>query len=138
MEEVLTRGVAVRMLRRAGHSERVVMVLSSLLFALLHSANALSGQALGVVAVTVLFTFGFGVCMYLTMRVTGTLWAAVLLHGLYDPTLFLSAGGIDRTTSAGDVNVALTLAGPANLLCIVIAVAALFLVRGRAQGRPAA
>ncbi|GIG34929.1 hypothetical protein Cpa01nite_03100 [Cellulomonas pakistanensis] len=71
-------------------------------------------------------------------RVTGSLWAAVLLHELYDPTGFLSAGGIDRSASAGDVNVALTLAGPANLLCIVIAVVALFLVRGRVQDRPAA
>ena len=138
VEEVLTRGVAVRMLRGAGHSERVVMVLSSLLFAVLHSANALSGQAIGVVLLTMVFTFGFGVCMYLTMRVTRSLWSAVLLHGLYDPTLFLSAGGIDQTATGGDVNVALTLAAPANILCILIAVAALFLVRGRARDRAAA
>lgn len=135
VEEVLTRGVAVRMLRAAGHSERVVMVLSSLLFALLHSANALSGQAIGTVLLTMVFTFGFGVCMYLTMRVTRSLWAPVLLHGLYDPTLFLSAGGIDQAATGGDVNVALTLAAPANILCILIAVVALLLVRGRTAGR---
>lgn len=137
VEEVLTRGVAVRMLRRAGHSERVVMVLSSLLFAVLHSANALSGQAIGLVLLTMVFTFGFGICMYLTMRVTRSLWAPVLLHGLYDPTLFLSAGGIDQVSGGGDVNVALTLAAPANILCLVIAVVALLLVRGRVAGRTA-
>ena len=49
------------------------MVISSLVFALLHSANVLSGLPILTVALTVVFTFGFGVLMYLTLRVTGNL-----------------------------------------------------------------
>lgn len=128
VEEVLTRGIAVKMLRDAGHGERTVMVLSSLLFALLHSANALSGQPIVTVLATMGFTFAFGIVMYLTLRVTGSLVWPIVLHALYDPTLFLATGGID-TAAEGTQNALLTLAGPANLLYILLAVVALFLVR---------
>jgi len=134
VEELLSRGIAVRLLRRAGHSERSVMLLSSLLFGLLHSSNAFTGQPLGLVLATIAFAFGFGVCMYLTLRVTRSLWAAVLLHGLYDPTLFLASGGIDQAAD-GAQNSLLTLAGPANILCVLIAVVAVFLVRDRITER---
>jgi membrane protease YdiL (CAAX protease family) len=133
-EEILTRGIVVKMLRDSGRSERAVMVLSSLVFALLHASNVLSGQAVLTVAATVAYTFCFGICMYLTLRVTGNLVWPMVLHGLYDPTLFLSTGGIDETTS-DSTSPFLTLAGPANLLFVVLAVVALFVVRGRAAQR---
>ncbi|MBO9556364.1 CPBP family intramembrane glutamic endopeptidase [Cellulomonas sp.] len=131
-EEVLTRGIVVKMLRDAGRSERGVMVLSSLVFALLHASNLLGGQKVVTVALTIAYTFCFGICMYLTLRVTGNLVWPIVLHGLYDPTLFLSTGGIDTTTGASE-NTFLVLAGPANILFIVLAVVALFAVRGRAR-----
>ena len=134
-EEVLTRGVVVKMLRDSGKGEWVVMVLSSLIFVLLHSANALSGQPILTVLLTVVFTFGFGVCMYLTLRVTGNLIWPIILHSLYDPTLFLSTGGIDQAASAPQ-SPFLSLAAPANMIYILIAVAALFFVRGRAHTKP--
>ena len=118
-------------------SEWVVMVLSSLVFALLHSANALSGMPIITVLVTILFTFGFGICMYLTLRVTGNLIWPMILHALYDPTLFLSTGGIDQA-AAGPQSPLLQLAGPANMIYILIALVALIVVRGRAQRSPLA
>lgn len=130
-EEVLTRGVVVKMLRDSGKSEWVVMVLSSLVFALLHSANALS-QPILTVLVTIVFTFGFGICMYLTLRVTGNLIWPIILHSLYDPTLFLSTGGIDQVAS-GPQSPFLVLAGPANLIYMLIAVVALIVVRGNSR-----
>ncbi|RHA40765.1 CPBP family intramembrane glutamic endopeptidase [Cellulomonas rhizosphaerae] len=131
-EELLTRGFAVKMLRDAGRSERAVMLLSSLIFALLHSTNVLSGQDIGVVAVTVVFAFAFGILMYLTLRATGNLIWPMLIHGLYDPTLFLASGGID-TTDGGSSNGFLTAAAPANFLFIVLAIVALFLVKGHRE-----
>ena len=53
----------------------------------------------GTVAVTVVYTFCFGMCMYLAMRVTGTIWAAIVLHGLTDPTTILSTGGVDEAVN---------------------------------------
>lgn len=130
-EELITRGVAVNLLRRAGYTERIVMVLSSLLFALLHSANVLSGQAIATVAVTVVYTFGFGAMMYLSMRVTGSIVWAMLLHAATDPTTFLATGGIDaHGTTSGDAGLILV-AGLFNYVYIVAALVVIFLVKGK-------
>lgn len=129
VEEVLCRGIVVTMLRRGGWSEWAVMVVSSLVFALLHSANILSGMPLGTVALTVLYTFGFGTAMYLTLRVTRNLVWPILLHGLFDPLLFLSTGGIDEVSGAATTNTLVTLAGPTNMLFIALGVVGLFLAR---------
>ncbi|ASN21745.1 CPBP family intramembrane metalloprotease [Arthrobacter sp. YN] len=134
-EEILTRGIVVKMLRDSGKSEWVVMVLSSLVFALMHSANALSGMPILTVLLTIVFTFGFGICMYLTLRVTGNLIWPMVLHALYDPTLFLSTGGIDQAAT-GPQSPLLLLAGPANMIYMLIAVIALIVVRGRVQRSP--
>lgn len=135
-EELLSRGFAVKMLRDSGKSERSVMVLSSLLFALLHSTNILSGQAIVTVLLTMVFTFAFGICMYLTLRVTGNLIWPMIIHGLYDPTLFLASGGIDEAAT-GEQSTLLALAAPANLIYILLAIIALVVVRERVQRREA-
>ncbi|MGF0118709.1 CPBP family intramembrane glutamic endopeptidase [Promicromonospora sp. Marseille-Q5078] len=129
VEEVLCRGIVVTLLRRGGWSEWAVMVVSSLVFALLHSANLLSGMPLGTVAVTVLYTFGFGTAMYLTLRVTRNLVWPILLHGLFDPLLFLSTGGIDEVSGAATTNTLITLAAPTNFLFIALGIVGLFLAR---------
>jgi membrane protease YdiL (CAAX protease family) len=136
-EELATRGLAVKMLRDAGRSERVVAVVSSVLFALMHTINLISGMAVSTVAATVGYTFCFGMCMYLTMRVTGTIWAAIVLHGVTDPTTFLSTGGIDQSVNAQGTGWT-TFASLATIGFMLLAVAAVFLVRGRVvQGTPA-
>ena len=121
VEEVLTRGIVVKMLRDAGTAEWGVMIGSALAFALMHSVNIFSGMSILTVGVTVIFTFGFGILMYLTLRVTGNLVWPILLHGLYDPTLFLISGGIDVSVTHAQSQLA-TLAGSANIVFIVAAV----------------
>ena len=135
-EEILTRGIVVKMMRDAGHGEWIVMAVSSLIFALLHSANILSGMAATTVVVTVVYTFGFGVCMYLTLRATGNLIWPMLIHGMYDPTLFLATGGVDKVNDDAAPNTFLTLASPVNFVIITIGILGLILVRGRAQRTP--
>ncbi|MFE3289667.1 CPBP family intramembrane glutamic endopeptidase [Rhodococcus sp. NPDC059234] len=127
-EELATRGLAVQILRDARHGERFVAVVSSLLFALMHTVNLISGMALSTVGATVVYTFAFGMCMYLAMRVTGTIWAAIVLHALTDPTTFLSSGGLDKavgSTSAGGAIAALV-----TIALIAFGAVAAFLVRG--------
>lgn len=133
-EEVLTRGLVVSMLRRRGYREWAVMVLSSLVFALLHASNLLSGQGLGTVGPTVLYAFGFGICMYLTLRVTGNLVWPVLLHALTDPTTMLATGGVDEAV-AGTTNAFLAVATVGTLAYGVLALVAFVVVRGDAHGR---
>ncbi|MGG7099599.1 lysostaphin resistance A-like protein [Rhodococcus sp. 24CO] len=128
-EELLTRGIAVKMLRDAGHGELIVAVVSSLLFALMHTVNFISGMKASTVLATVVYTFGFGMCMYLAMRVTGTIWAAIVLHGLTDPTTILSTGGLD--TSVTGASGASSVASLLTVLLIIFGVVAVFLIRGR-------
>lgn len=137
-EEVLTRGVAVTMLRRAGYGEKAVMVLSSLLFALLHASNVLSGDGLATVGATVVFAFGFGTMMYLSMRVTGSIVPAILLHAATDPTTFLATGGVGAQGVSAGAESLNALAGTFNVVILVAAVVAIFLVSGRAETRTAA
>lgn len=136
-EELLTRGVVVDLLRRHGYGEWAVMLLSTLVFALLHSANLLSGFSLDTVLLTVGFAFGFGICMYLTLRVTGTILVPMLLHALYDPTVILATGGVDADGASEAHNPLVALGGLSTFAFLLLAVIALFLVRGRIAG-PAA
>ena len=128
-EELLTRGIAVNLLRKAGHGERTVFVLSSLIFALLHSSNVISGQPPLTVAVTVVYTFGFGAMMYLALRVTGSLIWPMLLHAATDPTTALATGGIDVATSSSGSAQLISLAGLFNYGYVLFAIVAIFLVK---------
>ena len=116
--------------RDAGHTERYVAVVSSLLFALMHTANLFTGMALATVAVTVVYTFAFGMCMYLAMRVTGSIWTAIVLHGLTDPTTILATGGLDEAV-ANQNSGASAAASAITTVLILFGFAAAFFVRGK-------
>ncbi len=60
------------------------------IFAALHLGNVFtSDQGLAVTLLQVVYTFWFGLCMYLALRVTGNLIWPILLHATTDPTLIL-------------------------------------------------
>lgn len=89
-EELLTRGFVVNMMRKAGHKELAVALMSAGVFAALHIGNVFtSDQGLATTAMQVIYTFFFGICMYLALRVTRAIWAPILLHASTDPTLSL-------------------------------------------------
>ncbi|MFE6736391.1 CPBP family intramembrane glutamic endopeptidase [Microbacterium sp. NPDC057650] len=134
-EELLTRGFVVELLRRHGYTERVVMLLSALTFALLHSANLLTGQTLAQVLPTLGFTFVFGIAMYLTMRVTGSIVWAIVLHAITDPTTMLASGGIDNI--GAHVSTLTTLSQVSLPIYVVLSIVALFLVKGRVKTQDA-
>ena len=133
-EEILCRGYVVALLRRRGYGEWAVMALSSLLFGLLHASNAFSGQDLGSVAIEVLYAIPFGVCMYITLRVTGNLIWPILLHAFTDPTTFLASGGVDNSV-AGTSNIALSIATIGTFAYLAFALVAFVSTRGHADGR---
>lgn len=130
-EEVVTRGFAVNLLRRGGYGERSVMLLSSLLFAAMHSGNVLTGQNPITVAFTVVYTFAFGLVMYAALRVTGNLIWPVLLHASTDPSLFLLTGGVDATSGTLHPGPLAPIAGLENWFVMLFALVPLIFVRGR-------
>ncbi|MFD6056274.1 CPBP family intramembrane glutamic endopeptidase [Agromyces sp. NPDC060279] len=131
-EELVTRGLVVTLMRKAGHAEWAVAAVSALFFSLMHSVNALTGQGVEAVGFTLLYTFAFGILMYLTMRVTGSLVWAIVLHGLTDPTTFLATGGVDKTGGAAAESPLLALTAPATILLIIGGFLLLIFIRGRA------
>jgi hypothetical protein len=132
VEELLFRGIAVKMLRAGGHREFAVAVTSSLLFAVSHSINALNGQEFKTVGPTVLYTFAFGALMYLTMRSFGFIIAAMILHGLTDPTAILATGGIDEVSVTAPQGLAAVNGGFTFFVLIPIGIILLLCVRGKA------
>ncbi len=134
-EELATRGLVVTMLRKGGRGERLAFVLSSVLFALLHSGNILSGQSPTLVLITVIYTFGFGAMMYLSLRATGRLYWAMLLHAATDPTTILATGGIDAHSASAGSEGLIAFAGLFNWAYIILALVAIFLIRRHHEGK---
>jgi uncharacterized protein len=131
VEELMFRGIGVKMLRDGGHGEWRVAALTSLMFAFSHSVNLLSGQELSTVAFTWIYTFAFGVLMYLTLRSTRFLVGAMIVHALTDPTTILATGGIDEIKTGAGSNGLLTAAGGITFLLIVMGFVLLAFIRGR-------
>ncbi|WP_440709828.1 lysostaphin resistance A-like protein [Herbiconiux sp. YIM B11900] len=89
-EEIVTRGFVVNLMRKAGHPEYAVGLASAGVFAALHFGNLFtSDQGLGVTLLQVVYTFFFGLIMYLALRVTGNLIWPILLHASTDPSISL-------------------------------------------------
>jgi len=132
VEELLFRGIAVKMLRTGGQREFSVAVITSLLFAVSHSINALQGQELKTVGTTVLYTFAFGALMYLTMRSFRFIIAAMILHGLTDPTAILATGGIDKVSDTAPAGIPEVVAGFTLFVLVPLGIILLLCVRGKA------
>lgn len=131
-EELLFRGIGVKMLRSGGHREWSVAAITSLLFGFSHTANLISGAQLTTVLATVPYTIAFGVLMYLSMRVIGFLAAAMILHGLTDPTTFLATGGLPDDVDPTAVTGLLSIAGLYGTWLVVISGFILaFFIRGK-------
>ena len=123
-EELLTRGFVVNMMRKGGYREITVAVVSAALFAALHSGNLLSGQSLFATGFQLVYTFAFGILMYLSLRVTGSLIWPILLHATTDPSIFLQTAYPADTPLGG-------VAGLGNVVVIVVGLVLLIFIRGK-------
>jgi membrane protease YdiL (CAAX protease family) len=131
VEELLCRGIAVKMLRDGGHGEFVVAALSSVVFATLHSVNLLSGQALVTTGIQIFYTFGFGILMYLTLRTTRYLVVAMVVHGLTDPTAILANSGISDAANTANLSPLAAAGGQFTIPIGIIGIILLLCIRGR-------
>lgn len=86
-EELMARGLVLTAFR-SHLREGWVWFLTSALFGLMHLVNALLGAPLGSSIVQAGVAFASGTAFYILRRVTGSLLWAMLLHGLWDMSLF--------------------------------------------------
>ncbi|MEY4483435.1 MAG: hypothetical protein RL693_887 [Verrucomicrobiota bacterium] len=87
-EEMITRGSMIVGLR-SRFSEGRVWLISTLLFSALHVPNVIFGFPMFAMPIQVLLTFIMGSGFYVIRRVSGTLILPMILHGLWDSSLFL-------------------------------------------------
>jgi uncharacterized protein len=88
-EEMITRGSMIVGLR-SRFSEVQVWLISSLLFSALHVPNVIFGLPLAVMPFQVILTFIMGSGLYIIRRMSGTLILPMILHGLWDSSIFLN------------------------------------------------
>jgi membrane protease YdiL (CAAX protease family) len=86
-EELMARGLVLTAFRSRLH-EGWAWFLSGALFGLMHLVNAGLGAPLGGTLTQVALAFASGTAFYIVRRVTGSLVWAMLLHGLWDVSVF--------------------------------------------------
>jgi membrane protease YdiL (CAAX protease family) len=127
-EEMATRGLLLVGLR-SRLSEVWVWFLTSALFGLMHLVNAIGGEAIGPTIQQVAFAFGAGTIFYILRRVTGSLIWAMILHGLWDFSIFALGRGTPASLAV--------LGGVIETIAIVIALASVaFVIRGADEKIP--
>jgi membrane protease YdiL (CAAX protease family) len=88
-EEMITRGSMIAGLR-SRFGEGQVWLISTLLFSALHVPNVFFGLPLMVMPIQVLLTFIMGTAFYVVRRMSGGLILPMVLHGLWDSSIFLT------------------------------------------------
>jgi uncharacterized protein len=88
-EEMITRGSMIVGLR-SRFSEGRVWLIGTLLFSALHVPNVIFGFPLTAMPIQVVLTFIMGSGFYVIRRMSGTLILPMILHGLWDSSLFLN------------------------------------------------
>lgn len=114
-EEMITRGSMLAGLR-SQFTEGKVWLYSTLLFSALHVPNVIFGLPLTSMPIQVLLTFIMGSGLYIIRRVSGTLLIPMLLHGLWDSSVFLA-----ESTGAENSPVTLIIY-PLALVCVIAVV----------------
>ena len=117
-------GIGAARYQGADYREIAVASVSAALFAALHAGNLLTGQSLVATAIQLVYTFAFGILMYLTLRVTGNLIWPILLHASTNPSTFLAT----LYSTQGPVA---AVAGLGNPSVIVAGLVLLIFIRGR-------
>ena len=88
-EEMITRGSMIAGLR-SRFGEGRVWLISTLLFSALHVPNVYFGLPLVAMPIQVLLTFIMGTAFYVVRRMSGGLILPMVLHGLWDSSIFLT------------------------------------------------
>lgn len=116
VEETLFRGILPRVF--ASPEAVKTVVATSVAFAVAHSVTALSpDQSVGATAATVAFAFLFGVVASLLVRITGSIWPAIVLHATFDFAGFVLTPRSSMVTDSISIAVAATVALALVLVC---------------------
>jgi membrane protease YdiL (CAAX protease family) len=114
-EEMITRGSMIVGLR-SHCDEGKVWLISTLLFSALHIPNVLFGFPIWAMPVQVVLTFIMGSGFYVIRRMSGTLILPMILHGLWDSSLFLNV------STGGEPSSVQFVVYPLAIACVIVVV----------------
>ncbi|WP_449407898.1 CPBP family intramembrane glutamic endopeptidase [Microbacterium maritypicum] len=120
-EELYFRGILLESVR-ARHGETATLLVTALAFGVAHSVGSLlAGVPLATIGFQVAVTAMDGVLFYAALRVAGTLWVPIVLHGLSDYARWLAAPGDDGSVSplTASTQVAMTVLAVAVVFSVV-------------------
>ena len=103
-EEFIFRGVLLHGFRQTG-GEVHAWAWSTGLFALVHAMNLFSGSPISAVMPQVFLTFLLGTLLYLTRRVSGSIWLAIVVHGFWDFAVISHGNGKAVVVPGGSTQV---------------------------------
>jgi membrane protease YdiL (CAAX protease family) len=115
-EEMVHRGLLLTALR-SRFSEVWVWLITSVLFAVMHFVNVLLGAPVAGTISQVGAAFLMGTALYILRRVTGSLIWAMVLHGLWDFSVFATGVGTPSSIAAVS-NILYLLAGVIGLAVV--------------------
>jgi len=88
-EEALFRGIFLRSMRTGGRTEAHAALWTAIAFGLFHLPNLIVGAGIAQLAQVVLAAIS-GVTLYLFRRTRGLILVAMIAHGIWDVSTFLS------------------------------------------------
>lgn len=133
-EELLFRGIVLRGARGSGLSELRVMLVTALSFGLFHGANLFLGQDLIATIQQVVFATITGAIFYMIFRKSGLLIVPMILHGLWDFSIFTREATIG---SSPELAPAFAIIGALALyIPIVLLLVSLRFVNGKSGKKP--
>ena len=124
-EELMFRGIGVTTFRSSGFTEGKVALWSSLIFGAVHLQNAFGEGPQAIAQAVIVSTSGY--FFYLCLRSGGVIFVPMVVHGLWDFSLFSSELGADA-----DAAVTTVLPILAQIILIIV-----LLVRRHRIERPA-
>lgn len=116
-EEITYRGLLLTSLR-SKLSEGWVCILTSIIFGLIHGSNIVLGQDILTTITQFFFAALMGFSLYIVRRVTGSLIWAMLLHGLWDVSVFMSEYSSADNNGLGGLSI--MVAAPLSIIFLFI------------------
>ena len=93
-EEIYFRGLALKFMSEKGLKKAIL--LSSLIFGILHLANAFNGKNTLYLILQMLFAFLVGFVLAEIVSITKSLWAVIIWHGAHDYIASITGDALDQ------------------------------------------
>lgn len=94
-EEIYFRGLALKLLEAKGN--KAAIAGTSILFGVLHSANAFNGKTSFYLILQMFFAFLAGFILAEVVSITKSLWAPIIWHAAHDFISSTTNGAMDKT-----------------------------------------